>query len=162
VLYWNQGKHDVAEPLYISCLEASQRVLGDEHPDTLGAMNNLAGLLQSQGKYELAEPLLINCLEARRNVLGDEHADTITSMNNLAIVYQVQGKLADAEEMFAQCVEVARKVYGDDHPQVAHSAGGLAAGGEHPRRRLRRGARRAPSALHAEWACCGIPLDAKG
>ena len=38
-------------------LEASERVLGPEHPDTLTSVNNLAFLLKSKGDYAGAEPL---------------------------------------------------------------------------------------------------------
>ena len=46
-----------AEPLYKRALEASERVLGKEHPDTLLSVNNLAMLYQAQGRYAQAEPL---------------------------------------------------------------------------------------------------------
>jgi hypothetical protein len=38
-------------------VELSEKVLGEDHPDTLTIMNNLAGLLHKQGKYEEAEEL---------------------------------------------------------------------------------------------------------
>ena len=38
-------------------LEVRRRVLGEEHPDTLISMNNLAVLYRDQGKYAQAEPL---------------------------------------------------------------------------------------------------------
>ena len=34
-----------------------ETVLGKEHPSTLTAMNNLAGLLRDQSKYEQAEEI---------------------------------------------------------------------------------------------------------
>jgi len=54
-----------------------REVLGDNHPDTLISMNNLAALYQSQGKYDEAEPLYVECLKLRREVLGDNHPDTL-------------------------------------------------------------------------------------
>ena len=36
-----------------------EKVLGKEHPYTLGSMNNLVGLLESQGKYNKVEQLLV-------------------------------------------------------------------------------------------------------
>ena len=53
-----------AEPLYRRALEARERVLGKEHPDTLISVNNLAGLYQAQGRYGEAEPLYRRALEA--------------------------------------------------------------------------------------------------
>jgi hypothetical protein len=40
-----------------------QCVLGNDHPDTLRFMNNLAVLYQSQGRYDEAEPLHLETLE---------------------------------------------------------------------------------------------------
>ena len=36
-------------------LEAREKVLGREHPDTLTSVNNLGNVLFMQGKYEEAE-----------------------------------------------------------------------------------------------------------
>ncbi len=44
--------------LYRRALEARERTLGKEHPDTLASVNNLAGLLASKGDYAGAEPLV--------------------------------------------------------------------------------------------------------
>ena len=46
----DQGKFAQAEPLLVKALEVSRRDLGEEHPDTLAAMNNLAQLYVAQGQ----------------------------------------------------------------------------------------------------------------
>ena len=81
-------------------LEACERVLGKEHPDTLTSVNNLADLYQAQGRYGEAEPLYKRALEARERVLGKEHPDTLASVNNLAALYQAQGRYAEAEPLY--------------------------------------------------------------
>ena len=43
-LYMVQGKHSQAEPLYIKVLDVRRRVLGEQHPDTLTSMDDLASL----------------------------------------------------------------------------------------------------------------------
>jgi hypothetical protein len=40
--YRNQGRWKEAEELFVQVMETSLRVLGQEHPDTLTSMNNLA------------------------------------------------------------------------------------------------------------------------
>ncbi len=40
----DQGRYDEAEPLNLETLEVKKRVLGEEHPDTLLSMNNIADL----------------------------------------------------------------------------------------------------------------------
>ena len=41
--------YDDAEPLYDEALSITRRVLGADHPDTRGSLNNLAGLYMRKG-----------------------------------------------------------------------------------------------------------------
>src|SRR5207245_625172 len=80
--YFNQrGQYREAEPLRKSVLAICEQVLGLEHPDTLGSLNNLAILYWNQGKYEEAEPLYQRALEAYERVLGLEHPSTLNTVN---------------------------------------------------------------------------------
>lgn len=47
-------------------METSKRVLGDEHPDTLSSMANLAATWSSQGRWKEAEELEVRVMEARK------------------------------------------------------------------------------------------------
>ena len=76
-----------------------ETVLGTNHPDTLGSMNNLALSLRLQGKYAEAEAMHRQTLKLMETVLGKDHPDTLTSMNNLAIALEKQGKCAEAKVM---------------------------------------------------------------
>ena len=69
--YFHQrGQYWEAEPLWKSDLTICERVLGPEHPDTLGTANNLAILFWRQGKYKEAEPLYKRALEGQRAGAG--------------------------------------------------------------------------------------------
>jgi Tetratricopeptide repeat len=50
-----------------------QRLLGDEHPDTLTAVNDLASAYLAAGWLEQAIPLFEQTLTDSRRLLGDEH-----------------------------------------------------------------------------------------
>ena len=65
----------------------SRRVLGDDHPDTLHTMNNLAIVYRRQGRYEESVPLYVETLQIMKRVLGEEHPSTLFSINNLADLY---------------------------------------------------------------------------
>jgi tetratricopeptide (TPR) repeat protein len=54
-------------------------LLGEEHPNTLTSMNNLASTYQYQDKYDKAEALQAQALKMRKKVLGEEHLDTLTA-----------------------------------------------------------------------------------
>jgi len=63
-------------------------VQGEEHPETLHAMNDLADLYMYQGKFASAESLHSKVLEIRRRLLGDKNSSTLTSMGNLSAAYE--------------------------------------------------------------------------
>ncbi len=50
-----RGRYAEAEPLYLETVETQKRVLGDDHPDTLISINNLATLYENQGRWAEAE-----------------------------------------------------------------------------------------------------------
>ena len=100
--------------------------LGEEHPDTLTSMNNLASTYRDQGKLEEAADLHQKVLEARRRILGEEHPDTLTSMNNLALTYWDQGKLEEAADLQQKVLEALRRILGEEHPGTLMSVNNLA------------------------------------
>jgi hypothetical protein len=63
-----------------------ETVLGKEHPDIMGSINNSANVLSRQSKYEQVEEMHRQVLRLKETVLGKEHPSTLTSMNNLALV----------------------------------------------------------------------------
>lgn len=54
--YRNQGRSKEAEKLDSMVLEARQRVLGEEHPDTITAMADLAYTKRDLGRNDVASP----------------------------------------------------------------------------------------------------------
>jgi hypothetical protein len=77
------GRLGEAILLYERTLADSERVLGADHPDTLGSRNNLAGAYVSAGRLGEAIPLYELTLADRERVLGADHPQTLTSRNNL-------------------------------------------------------------------------------
>ena len=85
---WQDGKLKDSERLNVRGYEILQELLGEEHPDTLTSMNNLAATYWRQRKLEDAADLYEKTLERQRRILGEEHPDTLTSMHNLATTYR--------------------------------------------------------------------------
>ena len=126
IVLHKEGKWKKAEEMYRQVLDVRRRVLGEDHPITLGSKNNLAAILHSQGKWQEAEEMHRQVLDVRRRVLGEEHPDTFSSKNNLAYVLQSQGKWQEAEEMRGQVLDVRKRVLGEEHPDTLSSMEGLA------------------------------------
>ena len=65
-----QGCDSEAEKFQILMLGARSRTLGEEHPDTIRAMNNLANTYWNLRKYADAEKLGIKVLDMTNRLLG--------------------------------------------------------------------------------------------
>jgi tetratricopeptide (TPR) repeat protein len=123
---WRRGDYGKAVLWQREGLEATERLLGKEHPETLTSVNNLALLLMDQGDYEPVGPLYRRALEARERVLGKEHPDTLTSVNNLAVWFKYKGDYAQAEPLYRRALEARERVLGKDHPDTLASVNNLA------------------------------------
>ena len=120
------GDYAKAEPLLQEALEICRNGIGNQHPDTVTSLSNLAALYRDMGKYAKAEPLLQEALQIRRKALGNQHPDTATSLDNLATLYRDMGKYAKAEPLYEEALQICRKVLGNRHPDTATSLNNLA------------------------------------
>ena len=78
--------------MYVECLEKRKSTLGENHPDMLNSMNNLAVLIVEHGHNEKAHLLYEECLEKNKSILlGEKHPVMLTLMNNLASFFHKQG-----------------------------------------------------------------------
>jgi tetratricopeptide (TPR) repeat protein len=82
------SRYREAEKPFQQLFKARNRVLGEEHPDMLTSMANLASTYRNQGRWKEAEELFVRVLETSLRILGEEHPDTLTSMANLASTYR--------------------------------------------------------------------------
>jgi len=96
LLYTNQGKYDLAKPLYKRALAIREKALGKDHPLTAISLNNLAFLYASQGKHSLARPLYKRAIAICESSLGVDHPTTIQLRENLADI-QNGGKAKNAK-----------------------------------------------------------------
>ncbi|KAF7511136.1 hypothetical protein GJ744_005367 [Endocarpon pusillum] len=122
--YRSQGRWKEAEELQVQKMETTKRVLGLEHPSTLGSMHNLALAYGNQGRWKEAEGLVVQVVETCKRVLRPDHPLTLDSMANLASIYHGQGRWKEAEELEVKVMET--RVVGPDHPSTLTSMNNLA------------------------------------
>ncbi|KAF7334970.1 Pleiotropic drug resistance ABC transporter protein [Mycena venus] len=103
-----------------------QRDLGDDHPDTLAAMENLAWTHHELGEYKSAGGLRTVLLEKRRVLLGDEDPLTLHSMHTLGATFNALGQFEKAEGLQIMLLEKLREALGDNHPDTLRIMGNLA------------------------------------
>ncbi|KAJ7437965.1 P-loop containing nucleoside triphosphate hydrolase protein, partial [Mycena latifolia] len=126
-VYSCAGKPKKAEELGLAVLEQRNKLLGEDHPDTLDSMHWLAWTYQQLGKLNEAEKLWVSVWEKRRENLGDNHPDTLDAMGGLASTCRKLGKLKEAEKLEVLVLQKRRNILGDNHLQTLTAMGNLAA-----------------------------------
>ncbi|KAG9201760.1 hypothetical protein G6514_005376 [Epicoccum nigrum] len=118
---YSDGQYKAAGELFVQVIETTKRVLGDEHPNTLLSIGNLASTYRNQGRWNEAEKLFVQVIETRKRVLGDEHPDTFLSMSNLAYTLWSQSSYKEAVALIELCFQLRKHVLGRQHPDTQSS-----------------------------------------
>jgi hypothetical protein len=100
--------------------------LGDDHPDTLLSMHNLAIEYRAAGRRADALQLTEEVVKLRKSKLGEDHPDTLLSIHNLVIEYSAAGRRAEALQLVEEVVKLQKSKLGEDHPDTVASEGLLA------------------------------------
>jgi tetratricopeptide (TPR) repeat protein len=122
----SRGQYQLARELHEQALAGRRRVLGNDQPNTLNSMNNLAVDRRALGDLKGARDLLEQALAACRRVLGDNHPETLFSMNNLALTRHALRDLPGARDLLEQTLAGRRQALGDDHPATLRSMNNVA------------------------------------
>jgi CHAT domain-containing protein/tetratricopeptide (TPR) repeat protein len=121
-----EGRHAEASALWQRLLVIARKGLGEEHPSTGIAYNNLAINLLNQGKYAEAQRYFEKALAIWRKVLGEDHPDTASGYNNVAVCRHDQRQHVLAQRYFERALEIRRWVLGEDHRLTVETSESLA------------------------------------
>jgi serine/threonine protein kinase len=116
--YLGLGEYDLALPHLEAAYEIRRRTLGEDHPDTLAAVQHLMRPYIAKGQIARTEPFVMKVLEARRRTLGPRHPDTLKAESDLAVMYELLGQHARAEGLHRQVLETRRQELGAEHPDT--------------------------------------------
>ncbi|KAF2475044.1 uncharacterized protein BDR25DRAFT_163739, partial [Lindgomyces ingoldianus] len=105
--------------------EKRKRILGEEHPDTISAMNNLASTLGDQGKLEESITMLKKAYKKIIVLLGDYHPHskilcanlTQRSLGKFAALF-LQTPKESQEELCQQSLSDFEQTFGSRHPST--------------------------------------------
>jgi hypothetical protein len=105
-----KGRAREALALRQQALDGYRKLLGDEHPDTAAAYNNLALNQNRQGRYAEAEGNFKRALDLYCKLLGDDHPDTAAAYNNLADNQYDRGRYTEAEANSTKAVDARERI----------------------------------------------------
>ncbi|KAF8193565.1 hypothetical protein K438DRAFT_1674608 [Mycena galopus ATCC 62051] len=124
MIFWGAGKYKQSEKLLEEVLKIQKQLLGDNHPDTLPIMADLAITYSDLGEHRKAEELSVIVLEKQKQLLGSNHPDTLLTMGNLAHIYSDLGEHQKAKEL--NVIVLEKQLLGDNHPETLRIMGRLA------------------------------------
>lgn len=106
------GEPAERERMSRQAFQIAQRVLGPDHSQTLGLMNNYAVLIASMGRVEDAIPLFEQLIEYRSDDPTYETTTLGSNQQNLAAMLRRVGRLEEAQAR----AEQARQLYAESLP----------------------------------------------
>ena len=109
LLRMKTGSKDDGARIAEAALEARERTLGKDHPETLGSLYTLAEHYYSIPDYAKAEPLLVRALEAKDRTLGKEHAETLVTVTNLASLYAAIAQVEKAVPLYLRMLDATER-----------------------------------------------------
>ncbi|KAA8647832.1 tetratricopeptide repeat protein [Aspergillus tanneri] len=77
------GRWEEAEQLQVHVMEARKIKLGEDHPDKLTSIANLAATWKSSGKTADAINLLRDCLAKKKQAIGPNHPRAVPNSKTL-------------------------------------------------------------------------------
>ena len=95
-----------------------KNTLGEEHPDTLSALNNLGITYSYLGERQKALEIEEKVYALMYKILGEEHPYTLTALNNLGVTYIYLGEYKKALEIEEKVYALRRKILGEEHPDT--------------------------------------------
>jgi tetratricopeptide (TPR) repeat protein len=121
------GNYKVALNLGEQALAIRRELYGEEHPDTVLSLCNIASCHSGLGAHEKALEIgFLPALDIQRKRFGEEHPDTANSLSSIALCYRELGQYDKALEIAQQALTIRRKLFGEEHPDTATSLNNIA------------------------------------
>ena len=121
-----RGGYAAALELEQRVLQARERLLGTEHPNTLVTRGNLARWTGAVGDAAGARDQYAALLPAVERVLGAEHLEVKAVRSSLANWTGAVGDAAGARDQYAALLPAVERVLGAEHPDTLFTRGNLA------------------------------------
>ncbi len=100
--------------------------LGEKHPTTLKALNDLAIFYSYFGDYNKALEMNNAVYKARKEILGENHPDTLSALDNIASSYSDLGDYNKACELQNVVYNARKEILGEKHPDTLSTLHNLA------------------------------------
>lgn len=113
---WEIGLVDLAYSTHSNALEIRLAELGEDDPDTLESLDDMAKVLLRIGRGPEAIEMGRDVVERCRRVLGNQHHGTLTAIENLAVALSSEAQQLEAVPLHEEALRGFGVLYGEDHP----------------------------------------------
>ncbi len=119
VVYALVSRWDDAASLALETLAMRQTLLGEIHPDTIRALNQVGMILAPQAvRSPDVEDLFRSAVLNARTVLGVDDPQTLIAMSHLGSILRDQRRFEEAEPLLSEAYSGLRQVLGEEHPAL--------------------------------------------
>jgi eukaryotic-like serine/threonine-protein kinase len=124
IVYWRQADLEQAAEQFEASWRHKQEIYGNDHPQTLTSLGNLAGVYSARGDHAAAESAYRESLAGLIRVHGDQaHPDVAYTHGMLGLTYYWQDDLNRAREAVAQARDMEPELSDTDHSMTAWLVG---------------------------------------
>jgi len=120
------GLHRSAVGYWQAMLNASARLLGDDHSDTVHSRGALADTYERSGQTASAIALYEQALGDAQQRLGPSHPETLAALGKLASGYLTAGRTADAIAVYKANLAGRERAQGPHEPDTISARASLA------------------------------------
>ncbi|MFO0981308.1 MAG: serine/threonine-protein kinase [Planctomycetota bacterium] len=124
--YYSVGRFDAAEPQLRAALASRMELLGEDDPDTILALGNLAALLWRKGDFTEALSAMRRSVQLYQKNLGPNAKETLTTSGNLAVLLESSGAFEEAESIGRATTSRLAETLGEKDPQTLMAMSNLA------------------------------------
>ncbi len=119
--FYAEGDFKGALEHYLAAAATRARLLGADHPETLGSNSNIASALVQLGDFQGARDILEPTIEDLSRIFGPHHPDLSDPLGTLARVCDRLGDDAAAREHTERALQIARAAHGPEHLETARA-----------------------------------------
>ncbi|MDO9453800.1 MAG: protein kinase [Stagnimonas sp.] len=112
------GDLKTARAELLRLIEIRTRLMGVDHPETIGLRDTLAINYAYSDEFPAAIEIIRTVLAANRKMLGDRHPNTIMSLRSLTGMLNDAGRTQESYELAQQFLAASRERYGLNNRQT--------------------------------------------
>jgi len=124
-VYKSLGLFDKAKTLLDKSYLLNDSLFGENSPETIKSLNDVARLNFVMGDYQNAIKKLNLAIKKRKSIFGNESLETAESINDLGMVMREEGKYSESDSLLMIALNIRKKILPGKSPEIAESKNNL-------------------------------------